>query len=290
MSSSSDNNNNNDKKTENNINGRKINVYIIRHGERADEVSNEKMIKNAHEKIKELKVRQDKYDPPLTPIGVEQAIAAGKRLKNMKGVNFETIYVSPFIRTLQTANEIGSILDISLTPTLGIGSCAAFVKHFGLDYILKSNYFIDKESRERLCNQCKVLDFRTEKLNFRENLERILIDMINEKNVNDNILVVTHREGIYDIVQDRKGCNVPWTIGTPEYCGCFVLQFKYIDDGKSTPYKKWRLKTKFEDFETTDKRGKKRKKEQEDDEGATTNNGVHDIVDEIVNDTTSSSD
>jgi phosphohistidine phosphatase SixA len=167
----------------------------------------------------------------------------------MKGVNFETIYVSPFIRTLQTANEIGSILDLTLTPTLGIGSCAAFVKHFGLDYILKSNYFIDKESRERLCNQCKVLDFRTEKLNFRENLERILIDMINEKNVNDNILVVTHREGIYDIVQDRKGCNVPWTIGTPEYCGCFVLQFKYIDDGKSTPYKKWRLKTK--DFALT---------------------------------------
>ena len=50
------------------------------------------------------------------------------------------------------------------------------------------------------------------------------------------------------------------------------------------------MKTKFEDFETTDKRGKKRKKEQEDDEGATTNNGIHDIVDEIVNDTTSSSD
>ena len=44
--------------------------------------------------------------------------------------------------------------------------------------------------------------------------------------------------------------------------GVFVLQFKYIDQGESsTPYKKWKLKTPRDAFETMDKRynGKKEK-------------------------------
>ena len=63
--------------------GRKINVYIIRHGERADEISNEDMIKKAHDNLNNLGIRQDKYDPPLTMKGMQQAVAAGKRLQNL---------------------------------------------------------------------------------------------------------------------------------------------------------------------------------------------------------------
>lgn len=231
--------------------GRKINVYIIRHGERTDEISNEDMIKKAHDNLNDLGIRQDKYDPPLTAKGVQQAAAVGKRLQSLKCIDFKTIFASPFIRTLQTANEIASTLNITVTPTLGIGSCAAFVKHYGMDFVLESNYFIDSKSIQKLCNKCKVLNFQKEALNFRESLENILRKrMVHEKNSDDNILVVTHREGICDIVSDKEGCNVPWNFGTPNYCGCFILQYKYAADGK-TIYKKWRLKTKLKDLETT---------------------------------------
>ena len=57
-------------------------VFVVRHGE---------------------KERSDGLDPPLTPLGVQQAEATGKSLKDRR---IALMVVSPFKRTLQTAVHI----------------------------------------------------------------------------------------------------------------------------------------------------------------------------------------
>ena len=188
-----------------------------------------------------LGVRVGVYDPPLTSNGIRLAAECGKRLKGLKNVKFETVYTSPFIRTLQTASEVAAELEISITPVVGVGSCAAFVKELGVEKVLRDQYFVNRRAQEAICGETKIMDTNHDALTFRKSLESILINMVKSKSPFDNALFVTHREGIYDMIQDKKGCGIDWAWGTPEYCGCFVLQFKYMDQGESsTPYKKWK--------------------------------------------------
>lgn len=240
---------------------RKINVYLVRHSERADEVKDVSALQNASQNLTALDVRVDVADPPLTSNGIRLAAECGKRLKGLKNVKFETVYTSPFIRTLQTASEVAVELEISITPVVGVGSCAAFVKEVGVEKVLRDQYFVNRRAQETICGETKIMDTNNDALNFRESLESILINMVKSKSPFDNALFVTHREGIYDMIQDKRGCGIDWAWGTPEYCGCFVLQFKYIDQGESsTPYKKWKLKTPRDAFETMDKRYNREKK------------------------------
>ena len=79
---------------------------IIRHAERSDYV-----------KESDSPVAWNKVDPPLTPLGLEQAKATGIFLKNYFGENdfkFDKIVVhcSPFIRTMQSASQIALELGL----------------------------------------------------------------------------------------------------------------------------------------------------------------------------------
>jgi broad specificity phosphatase PhoE len=81
-------------------------VWLARHGNRLDFVNPEWFDTAAK-----------RYDPPLSDDGFIQARELGKRLKNEK---IQQIFASPFLRTIQTANEIAEILDLSIKLEAGL--------------------------------------------------------------------------------------------------------------------------------------------------------------------------
>ena len=76
-------------------------LYLIRHGQSAN---NEGILPRVP-------------DPPLTDLGVEQARWAGESLKD-QGIT--RLYCSPMLRTLQTAQIISEILDLSPHVFVGL--------------------------------------------------------------------------------------------------------------------------------------------------------------------------
>lgn len=81
-------------------------VWIARHGNRLDFV-NPEWFNTAHHP----------YDPPLSEDGLEQAKQLGQRLV---GENIAHIFASPFLRTVQTANEVAQALDLPLKLESGL--------------------------------------------------------------------------------------------------------------------------------------------------------------------------
>lgn len=81
-------------------------VWIARHGNRLDFVNPEWFNTAKHP-----------YDPPLSEDGVEQAKQLGQRLV---GENIAHIFASPFLRTVQTANEVANALDLPLKLESGL--------------------------------------------------------------------------------------------------------------------------------------------------------------------------
>lgn len=85
----------------------KRNLYLVRHGQRLDVVD-----KNWYG------TDDNKYDPPLSDDGFEQAQRLAKRLIQEP---VEHIFVSPYIRALQTAHPIAEALDLPLYVEHGVG-------------------------------------------------------------------------------------------------------------------------------------------------------------------------
>ncbi|ACK72359.1 Phosphoglycerate mutase [Gloeothece citriformis PCC 7424] len=81
-------------------------VWIARHGNRLDFV-NPDWFNTA--------IRR--YDPPLSEDGLIQAQELGERLKSE---NIAHIFASPFLRTLQTANQIADCLDLPIKLEAGL--------------------------------------------------------------------------------------------------------------------------------------------------------------------------
>lgn len=81
-------------------------VWISRHGNRLDFVNPEW-----------FNTAERPYDPPLSEDGIEQARQLGQRLV---GEGITHIFVSPFLRTVQTANEVANILDLPMKLESGL--------------------------------------------------------------------------------------------------------------------------------------------------------------------------
>jgi len=82
-------------------------VWIARHGNRLDFVNPEW-----------FNTAERRYDPPLSDDGFIQAAELGQRLKAEK---IEHIFVSPFLRTIQTANEVAEALNLPIKLETGLG-------------------------------------------------------------------------------------------------------------------------------------------------------------------------
>ncbi len=81
-------------------------VWIARHGNRLDFVNPEW-----------FNTAERPYDPPLSEDGVVQAKELGKRLQLEKIAH---IFASPFLRTVQTANEVAYFLDLPIKLEVGL--------------------------------------------------------------------------------------------------------------------------------------------------------------------------
>lgn len=82
-------------------------VWIARHANRQDFVTPEW-----------FNTAQFPYDPPLSADGFIQATELGQRLKSEK---ISHIFASPFLRTIQTANQVAEALDLSIKLEAGLG-------------------------------------------------------------------------------------------------------------------------------------------------------------------------
>lgn len=81
-------------------------VWIARHGNRQDFV-------DPHWP----KTAERPYDPGLSPDGVEQARRLAERMKREQ---VGALFSSPFLRTVETANEIAELLDLPIFIEPGI--------------------------------------------------------------------------------------------------------------------------------------------------------------------------
>lgn len=82
-------------------------VWIARHGNRLDFVNPEW-----------FNTATKRYDPPLSEDGFVQASELGQRLK---AENISHIFASPFLRTVQTANEIAKVMQLPIKLEGGLG-------------------------------------------------------------------------------------------------------------------------------------------------------------------------
>lgn len=81
-------------------------IWITRHGNRHDFVVPEW-----------FNTATRPYDPPLAEDGLRQAQDLGRRLQTEK---ISQIFSSPFLRTIQTANQVAEILDLPLKLEAGL--------------------------------------------------------------------------------------------------------------------------------------------------------------------------
>ena len=80
-------------------------VVIARHGESAHNVAQTEAVRNGHHRYDGF-IRQP--DTPLTQLGIEQAVAAGRRLGRQ--APFHRVFVSPHLRAMQAAEAIAKHL------------------------------------------------------------------------------------------------------------------------------------------------------------------------------------
>ncbi|WP_204104144.1 MULTISPECIES: histidine phosphatase family protein [Spirulina sp. CCY15215] len=112
-------------------------IWIARHANRFDFVNPEW-----------FETAEHRYDPPLSEDGFIQAKELGKRLQLEKIVH---IFASPFLRTVQTANEIAYFLDLPIKLEAGLG------EWLNPDWMSKMPEIL---SREELAQQYPRIDLR----------------------------------------------------------------------------------------------------------------------------------
>ncbi|MDZ8104301.1 MAG: histidine phosphatase family protein [Nostoc sp. DedQUE12a] len=81
-------------------------VWIARHANRLDFVNPDWFL-----------TAERRYDPPLSDDGTIQAQQLAKRLK---GEKIAHIFASPFLRTVQTANAVAEVLNLSIKLETGL--------------------------------------------------------------------------------------------------------------------------------------------------------------------------
>lgn len=82
-------------------------VWLARHGNRLDFVRPEW-----------FDSAKRRYDPPLSEDGLIQAQQLAQRLRS---ANIKHIFSSPFLRAIQTANEVAKVLDLPIQIEKGLG-------------------------------------------------------------------------------------------------------------------------------------------------------------------------
>eukprot|EP00884_Botryococcus_braunii_P010498 jgi/Botrbrau1/1944/Bobra.0005s0037.2 len=219
-------------------------LVVMRHGERADEVD------------KTWSANSDRpYDPPLTKHGEEQAKLVAKELKKYQ---FNQVYMSPFLRCMQTARICAT--ELSIAPDDWTVSCTVgeflnpriLVRKGGKvppgninDWFFEGGDFehhIRKRFPADIAERVGVGETRFGRypenlLNSRARYMRAFEDIADAVE-GDNVLIVTHGDGVNASVSRL----FPWAIVYPVYhTGFTVASRRRGDDGL---WSEWELESK----------------------------------------------
>ena len=142
-------------------------IYLVRHGQK----------------------QPDPGDPGLTDLGVKQSIQTGEFLKNLK---INQVISSPFKRTLETAKNISSVLNIQyqisdqLVERMNWEGGSVAKEEFQIEWNKATN---DRNYQPKFGNSSKETGNRIEQ--FTNNLQD-----------NSSIILVTHGGAIMDYVRN----------------------------------------------------------------------------------------
>jgi broad specificity phosphatase PhoE len=103
-------------------------IWLVRHGARADYVNGEW-----------TRWEENPHDPPLSPLGQSQAIELAKFLERQE---IHHIFVSPYLRTLQTVWPTARAKNLAIKVENGLGECLWNISEFPP--------LLSPEARERL--------------------------------------------------------------------------------------------------------------------------------------------
>lgn len=183
-----------------------VSVVIIRHGERLDEADMDAW--------RRMWTEENQYDPPLTREGWEQAACAGQKLLGVlqSGATaapaVSAVYSSPTMRTMATAAAVAQELGVaSVSPAYGLNCCAA-AKEEGV----ASKYF-DRRPSEGIMNGVALAYWPpigdAHQVDLRNSQRRGFVDSVQElaamHSAGDVIVLVTHREGLWEILRHVSG-------------------------------------------------------------------------------------
>ncbi|KAJ8604002.1 hypothetical protein CTAYLR_003340 [Chrysophaeum taylorii] len=193
----------------------KVEVWIVRHGERIDETPLYRSWVSTVPKTR-------RFDPPLTAEGLNQASAAASVLRVSRR-RFRRVFSSPLSRTLSTASEIARELGgvpVSVVP--GLGACASqVVREGGVDRVA----LLSLDDMRALCPW--IDRFEKAPLDFEG-----ACDWVASNHPRDApALLVTHREGIRILANRRL--RLPYCAIT-----CFEAQ---VDGNDAAAVVGWRL-------------------------------------------------
>eukprot|EP00730_Choanoeca_flexa_P015683 TRINITY_DN7255_c0_g1_i3.p1 TRINITY_DN7255_c0_g1~~TRINITY_DN7255_c0_g1_i3.p1 ORF type:complete len:419 (+),score=120.41 TRINITY_DN7255_c0_g1_i3:118-1257(+) len=114
------------KKVDNGLNEDETMLFVVRHGQRADE--------SQGEVFREFFANTTRpYDPPLTSLGIEQAQDAAEYLKQQHAkYQFKHVLSSPLLRCVQTSAIIAAELELPLVLVPGLAECVKAARRLGI--------------------------------------------------------------------------------------------------------------------------------------------------------------
>ncbi|KAL3007339.1 hypothetical protein AAZX31_08G328200 [Glycine max] len=212
------------------------NVFVMRHGERLDNFEPSWVMTAARP-----------WDPPLAEAGRKRAFETGRRLRESVGLPIGRVFVSPFLRCLQTAGElVASFSDEGRGGTVagdGVAVKPFEVKvsvEYGLCEMMNSkairpnvapkdgNMGFDVAVCEAML-PAEIVDKNVERV-YKEWEESVLqagaryqqlIKDLADKYPTENLLLVTHGEGVQVAVSSfKKDAEV----NEVDYCGYVELR------------------------------------------------------------------
>ena len=187
-------------------------VFLIRHG-------------FAYHNLAALKMGDAAYSNPkykdakLTPIGINQAINAGHKLKY---IYFDKIYSSPLTRCIQTCmlilneNEFYDsskviFLDDKLLEEQGKHICNQRKNKFELKQYLSTEYM----NKFDMTNIESNYLFNEESINkLKKRIDDFMYNLAKNCNENDTILIVTHYVWLFNLLEIITG--VPYEFDNTE--------------------------------------------------------------------------
>ncbi|XP_061348812.1 uncharacterized protein LOC133294183 [Gastrolobium bilobum] len=216
------------------------NVVVMRHGDRIDNFE-----------PLWVSTATQPWDPPLVQQGRVRAFSTGRKFRDNLGFPLHRVFVSPFLRCVQTAAEVVTALSavdddpnalagdaVSIDPSklkvsVEYGLCEMMSREaIRLDVAPKDgNWGFDISEREAML-PAGTVDYNVERvykelpqweepvLSTKARYEQIVKDLA-DKHPTENLLLVTHGEGVGVALSSfKKGA----TVYEVDYCGYVELK------------------------------------------------------------------